>query len=132
MSTATPLILSALKQTTTGPAVTQLSYDGQPYGTAPTVGNVTSQKVWDDLDSKWITSSQTYNSYGNVTTKTDPRGKVTEFFYDDSTHALPNRVVVDPQNGTGPQTTTTAFDFHTGLVTSQTDVNNNVSTIDYT
>ena len=63
-----------------------------------------------DLDSKWITSSQTYNSYGNLTTKTDPRGKVTQFYYDDSTYALPTRVVVDPQNGTDTHTTATEFD----------------------
>jgi RHS repeat-associated protein len=132
ISTATPLILSALQQTTTGPAITQLSYDNQSYGTAPTIGNVTSQKVWVDLDSKWITSSQTYNSYGNITTRTDPRGNVTEFHYDDSTHALPTRVVVDPQNGTGTQTTMTEFDFHTGLVKNQTDPNGNITTVDYT
>ncbi len=132
ITTATPLILNAVQQSTTGPSVTQLSYDSQAYGTAPTIGNVTSQRVWDDLDSKWITSSQTYNAYGNITTKTDPRGKITQFFYDDSTHAMPTRVVVDPQNGTGTQTVTTAFDFSTGLVTNQTDTNNNVTTIDYT
>ncbi len=131
ISTAAPLILNALQQTTTGPAITRLSYDGLAYGSGPTVGNITSQSVWDDLDNKWITSSQTYGAYGNVATKTDPRGKVTQFYYDDSTHALPNRVVVDPQNGTGTQTTTTAFDFSTGLVTSQTDANGSVSTIDY-
>ena len=56
----------------------------------------------------------------------------TQFFYDDATHALPTRVVVDPQNGTGTQTTTTAYDYSTGLVMSQTDVNGQVSTIDYT
>ena len=67
----------------------------------------------------------------NVATATDGRGKTTQFFYDDATHALPNRVVVDPQNGTGTQTTTTGYDFYTGLVTSQTDVNGQVSTIDY-
>lgn len=132
LSTATPLILNALQQTTTGPAITRLSYDGLSYGSAPTVGNVTSQSVWDDLDNKWITSSQTYGAYGNIATRTDRRGKVTQFYYDDSTHALPNRVVVDPQNGTGTQTTTIEFDFSTGLVTSQTDANGNVSTIDYT
>ncbi len=131
ISTITPLILNALQQMTVGPAITQLSYDGQSYGVAPTVGNLTSQSVWDDLDSKWITSSQTYGPYGNLETKTDPRGKVTQFFYDDSTHALPNRVVVDPQNGTGTQTSWTTFDYHTGLVTSQKDPNENTSSIDY-
>lgn len=88
--------------------------------------------MWDDLDNKWITSSQAYGSYGNLISKTDPRGKVTQFYYDDATHAVPNRVVVDPQNGTGTQTATTVFDYYTGLVTSQTDANNNISTIDYT
>lgn len=61
-STATPLIVTAPQQTTIGPAITQFSYDGQAYGTAPSVGNLTSQKLWDDVDNKWITSSQAYGS----------------------------------------------------------------------
>ena len=132
LSTGLPLILNALQQTTTGAATAQFSYDGYSYGTAPTVGNLTSKSVWDDVDSKWISTSQTYNSYGNPISATDARGKVTNSYYDDSTHALPNRVVVDPQNGTGTQTTSAEFDFSTGLVKSQTDANGNQSTIDYT
>lgn len=132
LSTAAPLILGAAQQTTVGPAITQFSYDGQAYGVTPTVGNPTSQRFWDDLDSKWITSSQTYGAYGNVSTTTDARGKITQFFYDDSTHALPNRVVVDPENGTGTQTITKAYDYYTNSVTSETDANGIVSTIDYT
>ena len=96
------------------------------------MGNLTTKTSWVDLDSKWITTSNTYGLYGNLATSTDGRGKVTQFFYDDSTHALPNRVVVDPQNTTGTQTTTTAYDYSTGLVTSQTDANGQVTTIDYT
>jgi RHS repeat-associated protein len=132
LATATPLILNALKQSTTGTRITQLSYDDQAYETAPAVGNLTSQSVWDDVDAKWITTSQTYGPYGNIATRTDPRGNVTRFFFDDATYALPTRVVVDPLNGTGQQTTTTAFDFYTGVVTSVTDANGNTSTIDYT
>jgi len=135
IATGTPLILNALQQTTTGPSIAQFSYDGQAYGVAPTVGNLTTTKVWVDLDSKWIITSNTYGLYGNLATSTDGRGKVTQFFYDDATHALPNRVVVDPQNITGTQTTqttTTAYDYSTGLVTSQTDPNNQLTTIDYT
>ena len=132
LSTATPLILSAPQQTTLGPGIVQFSYDGQSYGVAPTVGNLTSKRVWDDLDNKWITTSSTYDVYGNVLTATDGRGKVTQYFYDDATHALPNRVVVDPQNGTSTQTTTTVYDFATGLVTSITDPNNATTTTDYT
>jgi YD repeat-containing protein len=131
-ATGIPLILNATQQTTVGPSIVQLSYDGQAYGTAPTIGNLTTKKVWVDLESKWITTSNTYGLYGNIATSTDGLGKVTQFFYDDATHALPNRVSVDPQNGTGTQTSTTAYDISTGVVTSQTDANGQVSTIDYT
>ncbi len=131
VTTAVPLIVNALKETTVGPSIVQLSYDGQGYGIAPTAGNLTTKKVWVDLDSKWITTSNTYGPYGNIATSTDGRGKITQFFFDDATHALPTRVVVDPQNGTGTQTTTTFFDYDTGLVTSQTDVNGQISTIEY-
>ncbi len=133
LASGTPSILNAVQQTALGPAITQISYDGQAYGVAPTAGNVTSQSVWDDLDNKWITSSQTYTTpYGNLETRTDARGNVTHFYYDDLTHAKPNRVVVDPENGTGTQTSTTVYDFYTGAVTSQTDANGKVSDINYT
>ena len=132
LTTVTPLILNALQQTTLGPSIVQLSYDGQAYGVAPTVGNLTTKSVWANLDNKWITTSSTYDVYGNVVATTDGRGKVTQYFFDDTTHALPTRVVVDPQNATGTQTTTTVYDYATGLVTSVTDPNNALSTIGYT
>jgi RHS repeat-associated protein len=132
VSTGAPLILNALQQTTVGAGVVQLSYDGQLYGVAPTAGNLTAKKVWDDVDSKWITTGTTYDLYGNVKTIKDGRQKETKFFYDDATHALPTRVDVDPQNGTGIQTTLTEYDYSTGLVTRQIDVNQQESTIDYT
>jgi RHS repeat-associated protein len=131
VSTGVPLILNAPKETTLGSSIVRLSYDQQAYGVAPTVGNLTTKNVWDDLGSKWITNSTSYDLYGNVSTSTDGRGKVTQLFYEDSTHSLPTRVVVDPQNGTGTQTTLASYDFSTGLVTSQQDVNGQVSTIDY-
>lgn len=132
-SSGAPLILNAPQQTTMGPtSIVQLSYDGQGYGVPPFAGNLTSKSVWDDLDSKWITTSSTYGLFGNLATTTDARGKVTQFFYDDATHALPTRVVVDPENGTGTQTTTTAYDFSTGAVIRKTDPNGNIMDIDYT
>jgi len=132
LSTATPLILSAPRQTTLGSSSVKFSYDGQAFDVAPTAGNLTSKSVFDDLDDKWITTSSTYDAYGNVLTSTDARGKITQYFYDDSTHALPTRVVVDPQNGAGTQTTTTVYDYATGLVTSITDPNSATSIINYT
>ena len=128
----TPLILNAPKETIVGTSKVQFSYDGQAYDVAPTVGNVTTKKVWVDLDSKWITTSSTYDFYGNVASSTDGRGKVTQFFYEDMTHALPTRVVVNPENSTGTQSTMIAYDFATGLVVSQTDANGQISEISYT
>jgi RHS repeat-associated protein len=128
----TPLILNAVKESTRGPSIFQYSYDNQVYGVAPTAGNLTTTKAWVDLESKWVTATNTYGAHGNLATASDGRGKVTQYFYDDSTKALPTRVVVDPQNSTGTQSTTTAYDYSTGLITSQTDANGQVFTIDYT
>jgi RHS repeat-associated protein len=124
--------LNAPRQTTLGSSIVQFSYDGQAYDVAPTVGNLTTKRIWNDLDETWITTSSTFDTYGNVLTNADGRGKVTQYFFDDSTHALPNRIVVDPQNNTDPQTTTTVYDYSTGLVISVTDPNNATATIDYT
>ncbi len=129
---ATPLILSAVQQTTSGPAIAQFIYDNNAYDVAPTIGNVTSKKVWDDLDNKWITTASTYDSYGNVRTTTDGRGKITTYDYLNPTLGLPTSVTVDPQNGTGAQTSYTAYDQATGLVTSTTDANGQTTSIDYT
>jgi YD repeat-containing protein len=132
LATGTPLILNAPKETTLGASIVRLSYDGQAYGVAPTAGSVTTKQVWVDVEAKWITTSVTYDLYGNVATTTDGRGKITQYSFADATHALPTSVSVDPQNGTATQTTTTAYDYYTGLVTSQTDANGQVSTINYT
>ncbi len=130
---AMPLILNALQQTTTGPAQTQLSYDGQAYGVAPTKGNLTEERRWNNHTSQWVTVTHTYDpTNGNRISTTDPNGNVTQFFYDDATKALPTRVVVDPLNGYGPFTTTNVYDYWTGVLTSQSDWNGQVTTTDYT
>ncbi|HEY0321209.1 MAG TPA: hypothetical protein VGC66_09665 [Pyrinomonadaceae bacterium] len=62
-----------------------------------------------------------YDSYGNKTSVTDANGRVTYFEYDNAAYGQPNRVKVDPLNGTGVQTTSAIYDQYTGLVTSQTE-----------
>ena len=116
LSTGLPLILNAPKQTIVGPSIVQLSYDGQAYGLPPVAGNLTSKSVWDDLHSTWITTSNTYGLFGNLETSTDARGNVTQFFYEDLTHASPTRVVVDPENGRDSKPFL-RYDFSNGLVT---------------
>jgi RHS repeat-associated protein len=138
VTVGTPSILNAVKDTTVGTSQTRISYDSQSYGTAPTLGNVTTVSRFDDqgdttsTNDRWVTTSSTYDSYGNVLTSTDANGNVTEILYGDLTHVMPTSVTVNPQNGTGAQTTTTTYDFSTGAVTSKTDPNNKVTTIEYT
>ena len=62
-SAGAPLILNALKETTLGPSIVRFSYDGQPYDTPPTAGNLTTRSIWDNLDNKWIS---TPNSIGRI------------------------------------------------------------------
>ncbi len=126
------LVIDAPQQTTVGASVTKFSYDGQGYGAALTAGNPTKVERWDSAAGAWVTTSATYGAYGNRATATDANGNVTQFFYEDATHALPTRVVVDPSNGTGQQTALTSYDYSTGLVTGRTDPNGNVTDIDYT
>ncbi|MFL6257379.1 MAG: discoidin domain-containing protein, partial [Pyrinomonadaceae bacterium] len=138
LTTFTPSILNAVKETTLGASRTRFSYDGQAYGVAPSAGNVTQVSRRDDKgdadagNDTEVTTSTAYGDYGNPASTTDANLNVTNFSYDDPTHALPTRVVVNPLNGTGAQTTATTYDPSTGLVTSVTDPNNQVTTVDYT
>jgi RHS repeat-associated protein len=125
-------ILNAVKEVSVGDGITRYSYDNQAYGAAPLKGNVTQVSVWDNTANQWINSSSTYDSYGNETSKTNPKGAVTQIFYEDNTHAMPTKTIVDPQNGTGAQITASTYDFYTGLELSSTDASGNVSTSDYT
>ncbi|MBD0369932.1 MAG: RHS repeat protein [Pyrinomonadaceae bacterium] len=137
LGTATPRILNAVQETTTGPADTRFSYDNLAYGTAPTLGNLTKVSSFDNqgdnnvANDRWLDVSTAYDSYGNKTSVTDANGRVTLFEYDNPAYGQPNRVKVDPLNGTGLQITSAIYDQYTGLVTSQTDVNGQVSTISY-
>jgi len=130
----TPKILSAIKETTTGESITRFSYENQTYGTAPaTTGNLTKVSSWLDYPSgQWIDSTIAYDSYGNAISATDAEGNVVEVVYGDSTHANPTSVTLNPNNGTGTQTSSRTFDFATGLILTETDANGHTSTIDYT
>ena len=132
LATVTPRVLNAPQQSIVGPSQTQFSYDNQAYGVAPTIGNLTRVSNWDDQAGVWRNTAYGYDSFGNRITITDPRNNVTNIAFDPATHAQPTQVTVDPLNGTGAHTTTTVYDFWTGLVTSVTDPNNQTTTTDYT
>jgi len=127
----TNTILNALKETVIGNSTTRLSYDNQAYGSAPIHGNVTKIASWDSATDTWIESLMGYDSYGNVISKTDPNGNVATIVFGDTTHANPTSMTVNPNNGTGAQTSSTTYDFDTGLPISSTDVNGQTFSIDY-
>ncbi len=140
LASVTPLILNAPQESSLSSASTllsksQLSYDNQAYGNAPTLGNLTREARQLIQESRWIEVTHAYDSYGNRTSTTAPSGagnNTITMVYDFLTHAQPTSVTVNPQNGTGAQTSSTAYDYWTGLPVSQTDVNSQTTTIDYT
>lgn len=128
----TPLVLNALKETITGASDARLSYDNQAFGVAPTVGNLTKESRWDNRASKWLDTVHGYDIYGNRTSTIDPKNNLTTVIIDPVTHAQPTSVTIDPLNNTGQQVTSFIYDYSTGLMTRQTDPNNNATDIDYT
>src|SRR5262249_25785339 len=104
LATITPLILNAPQETIVGASDTQFSYDNQAYGTAPTIGHTTQVSRLEDsvTPNQLRNTTYRYDSYRNKTTITDPNNKVTQYFYEDATHANQTKVVVNP--GTSPAT----------------------------
>ena len=70
----------------TGPTsrASATGHDTDNYGTGRTNrGNLTSEKVWLNTSSSWLTSTRTYDILGNVTAVSDPRTYQTTFSYTD-------------------------------------------------
>jgi RHS repeat-associated protein len=99
-------------------------------------GNVTEERQWNSTLSSSPTTPLTasdasltdmvYDSYGNTTQVTDPNRLITSYTYDGNS-VYPNKKV--EASGTSvARTTSYSFDPSTGLLSSQTDVNNNVET----
>lgn len=132
LADGSPWIINAAKETILGASDIRFSYDYGNWPSSPTVGNLTKEERWDNRANRWLPTTHVYDpTYGNLTSTTDPLGNVTGFVYDANTHAQPVQINVDPLNGTGSQTTQIAYDFSTGLVISQTDANQRMTTINY-
>ncbi|CAB1062260.1 hypothetical protein D1BOALGB6SA_7036 [Olavius sp. associated proteobacterium Delta 1] len=75
--------------------------------------------------------SYTYDSYGNVTTVTDPKGNTTTTEYETVLHAHPSRIILPETNGVSHISRITAYDYRWGQPTSQTDENGHTTTVVY-
>lgn len=106
-----------------------LSYRGLP----------TTTRVWNSDTSTWIESHVQYDQFGNAVKARDPIGNETTTAFDSQNkYAYPTQVITpapDPNNtGHGsntPFTTSSIYDFNTGLPTSTTDINGQTTTMEY-
>ena len=111
-------------------AETRSYYDGKnldgELGTAPTDGDLTRIQQFTSPGSTSVSTYQTFDSYGNRATETDPNGNVTTWTYDSTHHTYP--VQLDhPLN----LTETATWDYGFGTPLSETDVNGKTTSFGY-
>jgi RHS repeat-associated protein len=138
IGTVNPTIFNAPQETIVGASKTRYSYDATGYPAAPNPnGNLRKLSVWDSHNSKWIDTLYEYDAWGNrkkvIAPSADASGTTTTLItFGDNTHANPTEVKIGPDGSTWQQVSSTVYDYYTGLVTSQTDINGQVTNIDYT
>jgi RHS repeat-associated protein len=131
----------------------ELSYDYTSYSSNTKGGNLTETKSWDSYkggttrsysnpltSTNSISTSATYDSYGNPTQTTDANGVETTITYgciDGQTscssspwleNLYPTKIETASNYSSVKRTATSIYDFSTGLTTSATDVDNSVTT----
>lgn len=102
-----------------------------------------SSSAWDSTkgavtnSANYITSSATYDSYGNKITATDAKGNTTTTSYDSTYHAFPETVTSPVPDSSGTYgsstafTTSATFNTVTGQPLTSTDANGQVSEMTY-
>jgi RHS repeat-associated protein len=122
---------SSVQVTGSGPgSLTEYGYDAA----GGVHGNLTSTSRWLNTTGGYLTISNVYDSYGRVTSTTDPKNNTTTYGYTPSSCPSgsgyagwgPNSVT----NALG-QTTHHCYDLNIGLVTSTTDPNNLTTSTTY-
>ncbi len=144
-----PVLLHLIKSTevqdTNGvPASrTEFYYDNSP---VPTKGNLTEMRTWDStkqatlqaadsngyklLSGNYVGSTVAYDGYGNPTLTTDAKGVTSTITYgavNGYTGLYPTQTETASNYAALKRTSTIAYDFYTGLATSATDVDNNLT-----
>lgn len=102
-------------------------------------GNPTTAKAWLNTDNSYIQTKIQFDQTGNPRKTWDAKGNTSEVAYwsYNNTYAFPitTTSAVPDQTGTNGSnaafTSSTTYDFSTGLVTSTTDANNQQTTISY-
>lgn len=122
---------------------TEFYYDNS---TVPTKGNLTEMRTWDStkqatlqaadsngyklVSGNYIGSTIAYDAYGNPTLTTDAKGVTSTITYgavNGYTGLYPTQTVAASNYTAVKRTSTATYDFYTGLATSATDVDNNLT-----
>ncbi len=136
-------VSKVLDSSSTPKSRSEITYDYTDYSSSNTVaGNLTQSKVWDSFKcgsaqsysdpltgTNSITSSATYDSYGNILTTTDANSIETHVTYGSIggySGLYPTQTVV--AHGTSlARTSTATYDFYSGAVLSTTDEDNDIT-----
>lgn len=108
-------------------ALTQFNYDennGSPSGAR---GNLTTEHRWLNTTGGYLVTTNVYNLNGLKVSTTDPKGNLTTFGYAGSYAGSGPTSVTNALN----QTTSSAYDLNTGLLTSTTDANLKTTSYSY-
>ena len=129
-----PVIIGKPQEVTVGSlttvkSATRFSYDGFLYGVAPTLGNLTRVSAFNDVSSRWIDTLTGYDSHGNVASQTDANNNQTQITYGsiNGYSSLYPTQTITAYGSSVARIMTAAYDLYTGLVTTATDVDNNLS-----
>jgi YD repeat-containing protein len=102
-------------------------------------GNITTVSRWLNTTNTYLQTHAQYDSAGNARNSWDANGNVSSVDYAAAyQYAYPTSTtsaIPDPSGVRGSSmafTTSTAYDFNTGLVTSSTNANSQTTTLDYT
>jgi len=130
-------------------AQTEMKYDETPldpwYGTVQSWaepgsvrGNLTKVRRWLDTTGAWLETRKEYDQVGNVSKLYDELNNMSEIKYSaDYQRAYPTQTisaVPDPSGVTGSSTaftTSTAYDFSTGQILQDTDINTQTTSYSY-
>jgi RHS repeat-associated protein len=109
------------------------------YDNYSTTGNLTQQTSWESTKASYsnplngansISTSNQYDSYGNLVASIDARGTQTTYTYGATngySSLYPTQTVTASNYPSIARTTNKEFDFYSGLMTRATDVDNNVA-----
>jgi RHS repeat-associated protein len=96
---------------------TAYAYDGQADFTLPAIrGSVTKKMEWLNTESRWVTTSMSYDAFGNVVATLDATGRAITTTFDTTYHVFPMTVA----NGAG-ESESTAWDASCGSPVQTTD-----------